>query len=148
MPRNNCIIFPYQVCNKEILEQNQLRTDLHDWGRQLCEQLVETEAKLCQAKSERDFLLNEKRKARQQNNNNNNNDSNSNNNSIDGSTEDVLERMIEDAMEEAVIDGGGGGRGGSRKTKKAATDNAANLSADSPSQLESSFKLERYTRRF
>merc|ERR1711911_299170 len=100
MPRNNCIIFPYQVCNKEILEQNQLRTDLHDWGRQLCEQLVETEAKLCQAKSERDFLLNEKRKARQQNNNNN--DSNSNNNSIDGSTEDVLERMIEDAMEEAV----------------------------------------------
>lgn len=148
MPRNNCIILSYQVCNKEILEQNQLRTDLHDWGRQLCEQLVETEAKLCQAKSERDFLLNEKRKARQQNNNNNN-DSNSNNNSIDGSTEDVLERMIEDAMEEAVIDGGGGGgRGGSRKTKKAATDNAANLGADSPSQLESSFKLERYTCKF
>merc|ERR1719334_1108472 len=51
--------------------------------------------------------------------------------------------MIEDAMEVAVIDGGGGGgKGGSRKTKKAATDNGTNISADSPSQLESSFKLE------
>jgi len=89
--------FQNQVCNKEILEQNQLRTDLHDWGRQLCEQLVEFEAKLCQAKSERDFLLNEKSK--QRNSATNSHDSTAD----DAGGDDVLEKMIEDAMEEAVV---------------------------------------------
>ena len=117
------------MCNKEILEQNQLRTDLHDWGRQLCEQLVEYEAKLCQAKSERDFLLNEKKKARQSNS--------SNNNSTDGA-DDVLERMIEDAMEEAVVEGGG-----SRKSKTAKDNGAIIRVGDVPSRLEASFALDK-----
>ena len=96
-----------------------MRADLHDWGRQLCEQLVEYEAKLCQAKSERDFLLNEKKKTREssasskRSNNNNNNNNNNNgvgsaggthDNADDDDDDDVLERMIEDAMEEAVVD--------------------------------------------
>ena len=70
---------------------------MHDWGRQLCEQLVEYEAKLCQAKSERDFLLNEKKRARD-----------SQGSGREG--DEVLERMIEDAMEEAFVGGGGGGK--------------------------------------
>ena len=89
-----------------------MRADLHDWGRQLCEQLVEYEAKLCQAKSERDFLLNEKKKTREssasskRSNNNNNNGVGSAGGTDDNADDDddVLERMIEDAMEEAVVD--------------------------------------------
>ena len=78
---------------------------MHDWGRQLCDQLVEYEAKLCQAKSERDFLLNEKKRARD-----------SQGSGKEGEDE-VLERMIEDAMEEAIVGGGGGSGGGESKGK-------------------------------
>ena len=115
------------------MEQNQLRTELHDWGRQLCEQLVEYEAKLCQAKSERDFLLNEKKKAR--------NSNGSNNNSPDGADE-VLERMIEDAMEEAVVESSGV-RGGSKKSKTSVVE-VQSGNGDTPSRLQNGIRLERY----